>query len=200
MIHWLQHPEYVAFLKEYIPGHSENEIRAAFAEKFGIVLNEGQIGNFKTKHKVRSGTHGGCFPKGLVPHNKGKKMPSEVYEKVKGTMFKKGNIPKQHRDIGSERITPEGYTEVKVAEPRKWMPKQRYIYEQYHGVKLNSNEVVIFLDGNKQNFDIDNLYMLKRSALVRYCQDRLYTDDKDISLAAAQMAELKAIVKKKREV
>lgn len=28
----------LAFMREYIPGHTEGEIRAAFSERFGIVL------------------------------------------------------------------------------------------------------------------------------------------------------------------
>ena len=191
MIHWLEHPEYVEFMIGYIPGHSEAEIIQAFMDKYGIQLTEGQIGNFKYKHNVKSGTKGGCFQKGFEPHNKGKKMPPGIYSKVKNTMFKKGNIPSNHKEVGTERITCDGYVEVKVAEPGTWMTKQRYIYEQYHHTKLDSDEVVIFLDGNKRNFDIDNLYRIKRSALARYCQDGLYTNNKDISLAAARIAELK---------
>ena len=64
-------------------------------------------------------------------------------------------------------------------------------YEQLHGVKLKKNEVVIFLDGNRQNFSADNLHKLTRGALARYNQDRLYCEDKNISCAAAMIAELK---------
>lgn len=192
-ISWLGHPEYVKFLKAYIPGHTEEEIRTAFEKKYGYRLTEGQIGNFKHKHKVRSGTKGGQFVKGQQAHNKGKKMSPEVYEKVKATMFRKGNIPPNWRPVGSERTDGEGYTSVKVAEPNEWMLKQRFIFEQLHGVKLKKNEVVIFLDGNRQNYSPDNLYKLTRGALARYCQDGLYCEDGRISCAAAMIAELKDI-------
>ena len=190
-IHWLEHPELVEFLKNYIPGHSEEEIREAFRDRTGITLTEGQICNFKYKHKVKSGTHGGQFVKGQQAHNKGKKMPPEVYEKAKATMFKPGTIPPNWRPVGSERTDRDGYTMVKIADPNKWILKQRLIYEQLHGVKLKKNEVVIFLDGNRQNFSADNLHKLTRGALARYNQDRLYCEDKNISCAAAMIAELK---------
>lgn len=61
------------------------------------------------------------------------------------------NIP-----IGSEYTKPDGMVMVKTAR-NKWMYKQRLIYEKYHKVKLKSNEYVIFLDGNRNNFNIDNL-------------------------------------------
>jgi hypothetical protein len=194
MIKWREHPEMVEFMMEYIPGHQEPEIRAEFEKRFGIVLTEGQIGNFKYLHGVKSGTHGGRFPKGHIAHNKGKKMPKEVYEKSKATMFKKGNIPPQHREVGSERINVDGYTEVKVAEPNKWKLKQRFIYEEATGEKLTKNDVIIFLDGDRQNFDINNLVKMTRVELARYNQDHLYGDDLNINKCAVGIAKLKAKV------
>ena len=191
MIKWRDHPEYVEFLKSFIPGHTESEIMEAFNDKFGIMLNEAKIGNFKHKHQVKSGTHGGRFQKGCKAHNKGKKMSRSVYKKVKSTMFKKGHMPHNHKEVGSERLNVDGYIEIKVAEPKKWMLKQRHVYEKHYGVKLSSNEVIVFLDGDRQNFDINNLYKLTRSGLARYNQDHLYTANKQISLAAAQIAEIK---------
>ena len=199
MIKWKKNPDMVAYMKQIIPGHEESEIRAMFLEKFSIELSEGQIGNFKNKYKIYSGTHGGCFKKGQVPMNKGKKMSPEVYKKVKATMFKTGNIPHNHRAVGSERVNVDGYIEVKVAEPNKWKLKQRLVYEEYYDVTLTSNDVIIFLDGNRQNLDINNLYKMTRAALVRYNQDRLYSDNLEQSKAAANVAILKSeIIKKKR--
>lgn len=191
MIRWQKHPEYVAFLLDYIPGHEEREIIEAFNDKFGILLSESKIGNFKHTYGVKSGTHGGCFKKGLIPHNKGKPMSPEVYERVKGSFFQKGHVPKTYRKVGSERITVDGYTEIKIADPNKWCLKQRVVWEEFYHEKLKPNEVVVFLDGNKQNFEISNLFKMNRSSLVRFNQDHLYGGDRDISKAAAVLASLK---------
>ena len=67
---------------------------------------------------------------------------------MKRTMFKKGNKPLNHREVGSERINVDGYVEIKVAEPATWKLKQRVVYEEYHKVKLTSNDTIIFLDSN----------------------------------------------------
>ena len=125
-------------------------------------------------------------------------MSAETYQKVKGTMFKKSNIPKNHREVGSERITVDGYVEIKVAEPNKWKFKSRVLYEQYHDVKLTRNDVIIFLDGNKLNLDVDNLFLISRAALARFNQDKFYSDNPEITKAAALMAELKTETRKKR--
>lgn len=193
-IDWQNHPEYVEFLLDFIPGHTEAEIRQAFDERFGIVLTEANIGNFKYRHKIKSGTHGGQFPKGHIPFNKGRKMTEEQYRKSAATMFKAGNIPNNYRPIGSERIDCDGYVMVKVADPKSWRFKQRVLYEQYHGVKLEKSDVVLFLDGNKQNFSKDNLVKLTRAELARYNQDHLYGDDPEMNEAALNIAKLKTKV------
>ena len=199
MIKWNERPDMVAYMMEIIPGHEEYQIKELFQDKFGILLTESQIGNFKTKHKLKSGTHGGQFVKGFTPHNKGKKMSAETYRKVKGTMFKKGNIPKNHREVDSERINIDGYVEIKVAEPNKWKLKSRVLYEQYHNVKLTKSDVIIFLDGNRLNLNIDNLFLISRAALARFNQDKLYSDNPEMTKAAALMAELKTKTRKKRK-
>ena len=58
--------------------------------------------------------------------------------------------------IGSEYVKPDGMTLIKIAK-NKWEYKQRYIYENYYKVKLTSSDYIIFLDGNRNNFDINNL-------------------------------------------
>ena len=199
MIKWREHPEMVEFMMEYIPGHQESEIRAEFEKRFGIVLTEGQIGNFKYLHGVKSGTNGGRFQKGHITHNKGKKMSPEVYERVKHTMFQKGHAPVNHRPVGSERINADGYTEVKVAEPNEWKLKQRFIYEEATGEKLTKNDVIIFLDGNRQNFDMSNLVKMTRVELARYNQDHLYGEEVEINKTAVLVAKLKAKVGEARD-
>ena len=74
----------------------------------------------------------------------------------------KGYNPKKAHDMGSkipigtEYIKPDGMVLVKVA-TNKWKYKQRHIYEQYNKVELPKETMVIFLDGDRTNFDINNL-------------------------------------------
>lgn len=192
MIRWRDHPEMVEFMINFIPGHHEWEIADAFREKFGISMSRSQIKNFKMSYHVRSGTKGGLFVKGQTPHNKGMKMSAEMYELAKPTMFKKGHVPHNHKPVGSERMNADGYVMVKVAEPNKWRLKQRLIWEEQTGEKLTSNETIVFLDGDKTNFSEDNLYKLTRAELVRYNQDGLHCQDRDISLTAVAIAKIKA--------
>ncbi|QQV90551.1 HNH endonuclease [Polaribacter phage Freya_1] len=105
--------------------------------------------------------------KGDVAYNKGLKQPEymskESIEKTKKTRFKKGQLPKNTLKVGSERLTKDGYIELKIADPNKWILKQRYIYETYHKVKLKKGEIVVFIDGNNRNFTPVNLEKITKS-------------------------------------
>ena len=94
------------------------------------------------------------FQKGSVPFNKG--MKGICAKGCEKTWFKKGQKPINHRPLGSERITVDGYTEVKVEEPNKWRLKQQIVWEEHCGV-VPKGYVLIVADGDKTNFDIKNL-------------------------------------------
>lgn len=193
-VKWREHPEYVVFMMEIIPGHTEPEIRDEFYKQFKIKLSESQIKNFKHRYKIKSGTHGGRFLKGQEAHNKGQKVSKEVYEKMAPTMFKKGQMPHNHKPVGSERINVDGYVEVKTKEPKTWELKQRVVYREHYKDEIGKDEVVIFLDGNRLNFNPENLRKINRAELVRYNQDHLYGDDPEMNEVALNIAKLKTKV------
>ena len=176
------------FMREYVPGHSYSEIRTAYIEKFGREITYGRIKSYIGNHHLNTGRTG-CFQKGNIPYNKGRKMPPEVYEKTKATMFKKGNIPQNYRPVGSERITKDGYIEIKIADPNKWQLKHKYVYEQING-KIPNGYAILFLDGNKLNTDISNLKLIKRSELLIMNRYNLYGADAETTEVATNLAKL----------
>lgn len=103
------------------------------------------------------------FLKGQTPHNKGKKMDPAVYEKVKHTMFKKGQFAINWKPDGSERIDEDGYTKVKIN--GKYVSKHTYIWEQVNG-PLPKGHAIVFKDRNKTNFNIENLECITRQELM----------------------------------
>lgn len=121
--------------------------------------------------KLNKGGNQGQFKKGQIPLNKGKKMDAETYEKTKHTFFKSGNIPKNHRKVGSVRFNSEGYFEIKTKEPRTWKYVHRLIWEIHHpGEKIGKNEIIAFIDGNKENLAIDNLHKIDRKQHNENCR------------------------------
>lgn len=97
---------------------------------------------------------------GTTPPNKGKKMPDDLKEKIKHTWFKPGNTPHNTKEDGYERISKDGYIEIRIA-PAKFVLKHRYIYESHHG-PIPPRHCVTFIDGNKYNLDINNLKLVSR--------------------------------------
>lgn len=186
------------FILDNYKGRYNQELADLFNQKFNTNITSRTIKSYKANNKLNSGLTG-KFRKGQTPHNKGKKMPKEVYEKVKHTMFAKGNVPPNHRPVGSERISKDGYIEVKVAEPNKWRLKQRVVYEEAKG-KIPEGCPIIFLDGNKRNFDIDNLRCITRSELL-YLNCNGLNNSNEITETGILMARLdRAKNKKKQEL
>jgi hypothetical protein len=133
--------------------------------------------------RLKKGNIGTQFPKGNVPWNKGMKGLQIGGQE---TQFKKGNVPHNHRSVSQERIDEEGYTYIKIQEPRKWVLKHRHIYEQHHG-NLEPHMIVTFRDKNISNFDIENLEAItkvenmERNRITKYpkpIQDTIKTLNK----------------------
>lgn len=185
------------FLIDNVKGITLKELTKRFNTKFGLNVSEEAIANQKNKLGISSGIVGGQFQKGQVPYNKGKKMPAYVYKKVNPTMFKKGNIPKNHRELGSERIDKDGYIEIKIEEPNKWELKHRYIYESMYG-NIPTGYKVIFADGNKQNLDLDNLILVSPSEQLIINRNGLYKRDKELTKTGANIAKLLDKISKRK--
>lgn len=196
----LEDMKYTDEMKQFIldnyKGRYNQELADLFNQKFNTNITSRMIKSYKANNKLNSGLTG-KFRKGQTPHNKGKKMPKEVYEKVKHTMFAKGNVPPNHRPVGSERISKDGYIEVKVAEPNKWRLKQRVVYEEAKG-KIPEGCPIIFLDGNKRNFDIDNLRCITRSELL-YLNCNGLNNSNEITETGILMARLDRDKNKKKQ-
>lgn len=184
------------FILDNYKGRYNQELADLFNQKFNTNITSRTIKSYKANNKLNSGLTG-KFRKGQTPHNKGKKMPKEVYEKVKHTMFAKGNVPPNHRPVGSERISKDGYIEVKVAEPNKWRLKQRVVYEEAKG-KIPESCPIIFLDGNKRNFYIDNLRCITRSELL-YLNCNGLNNSNEITETGILMARLDRTKNKKKQ-
>lgn len=105
------------------------------------------------------------FNKGNKPFNKGLKG----FMKPNKTSFKKGNVPHNYRPVGSERLTKDGYIQVKIKDPKTWRLKHIYVWEQANG-KLPNGHCIVFNDGNRQNCELSNLQLITRNENARFNQ------------------------------
>lgn len=162
------------FILENYKGIGNKELTQQFNQKFNTNLDK-QIYYFKRNNHLDSGLTG-KFEKGHKSHNKGKKwddyLTKEQQEKLRKTTFKRGHKSANAVEIGEEHMrysgskqNDPGYLYVKVCDGRgnkNWIPKQRVIYEQHYG-HIPPNHKIIFADGNRFNFDIDNLICISSS-------------------------------------
>lgn len=173
-------------------GKYSKELAEMFNQHFNTNITAKEIAYFRKNNKLNSGLTG-QFKKGNVAHNKGKKqieyMSQESIERTKATRFKKGNNPKNYRPVGSERITKDGYIEVKVADPNKWETKNKIIYKQYYG-DIPKGHKVIYADGNKLNNDINNLILVSDNEELIMNKYKLRTEDIELTKTGYLIAKV----------
>lgn len=99
--------------------------------------------------------------------------------------------------IGTEYVKPDGMTLVKIAKD-KWQYKQRLIYEQYYNVKLNDDDYIIFLDHNRNNFDINNLKKVTRRESSILSNQEMFSTNPKVTETGIQVAKLIIKTKKNR--
>lgn len=165
-----------AFLREFVPGHSHKEIAEEFNRRFSADITIGQIKGSIKRYGLNTGRTG-CFEKGNIPYNKG--IHTKTVGRMAETQYKKGNLPHNTKPIGYERVSKDGYIEVKIAMRRSdtgdknnFVPKHRLIWEEANGpIPKGSN--VIFLDGNKRNFELENLALVTNAENLILNQDGL---------------------------
>ena len=104
------------------------------------------------------------FKKGQESWNKGRKMSSSVYEKAKGTMFKKGQLPHNTLQDGIIRTrtdkngTKRPWIRVSLG---KWVEMKNYVWQQQNG-DIPKGYCIAVKDGNPFNYSIDNLECISK--------------------------------------
>ena len=167
---WTQ--EEIEILSRLYPNHYAREIAGILGRGISSIhCKASSLGLESSREKIqRTGYEtskspasiAARFQKGSVPLNKGKKVSPEAYSKMQPTMFKKGQNPVNHRDVGSERVNMDGYIEIKVAEPNRWRLKHRVIWEQVNGA-IPKGFNVQFKNHNRQDCRIENLYLISKA-------------------------------------
>lgn len=162
-------PEEQRELLDKFPNCSDKELSVLYN------IKESTIVTFATKRGVyksearKNSTNCGKFRKGAVPVNKGVKMTADKYNKCKATMFKKGNKPHNINSIGHKRVSKDGYVYVKTGESKlnsNYELLHRVVWQKYNG-DIPKGYNVQFKDGNRQNCDIDNLYIISRAEQMK---------------------------------
>lgn len=176
--------EQVDFITNNVTGRSRKELTDMFNTHFGLDLKHSQIVAYLKNHGLRSGVDAHFNP-GHVPFNKGR-VGVDGWEP---TQFKKGNKPHNYKPVGAERVNGSDYVDVKIADPNKWKAKHLLVWEKMNG-PVPKGHAVLFGDGNRRNFDLDNLILVSRKQLVMLNKHKLIQDDAELTRTGIIVADL----------
>lgn len=76
-----------------------------------------------------------------------------------------------------------------------WVEKKRMIYESHYG-EIPPDSFVIFLNGNHDDYNIENLYCVNRKIQALMAQNNWYTTDREHTLTAIKCCELMQALKR----
>lgn len=188
------------FLADHVAGTSMADLTVMINQHFNMNLPESTVTSAVKRYGLKNGRNT-CFKKGITPHNKGKKVSPEIYEILSKSFFKKGNIPANFREQWSERITEDGYIEIKTeVHQKKWKLKHRWVWEQIHG-PVPKGYSLKFKDGNKLNCSIENLMLMSKRECLTMNRHGLMTNNPDLietSLNVAKLINLKKDKERKK--
>jgi len=121
---------------------TRQELCDAFNKKFNLNLTLGKLRDLNTKRGLNIG----------IPTR-------NMHNLEKGWIKHRGYTT---RKIGEEIEAGEDVPYIKLGH-NNYVPKHRYLYEKYHNVTLGFDDLIIFLDDDKTNFNKENLYKVSRA-------------------------------------
>lgn len=184
--------EELDFLKGFNGTKNRDELLELFNSNFEEITSI-QLEGFLHRHKIPfKKFHPYTFKKGHIPWNKGKKTGIKP-----PNLFKKGNITWNTRELYSERVDRDGYTYIKLTNNKKWKLKHRWIWEQKYG-EIPADYVIIFADGNKKNFNIENLILVSRKELAVLNKNKLLRNNAELTNIGIAIAKIKIIIADKK--
>lgn len=133
--------------------------------------------SYEVASRIAGGKKGAAtrFKTGLVPWNKGKAHPTTG--RAVETQFKPGQMSGRAKElwqpIGTYRVNPDGYLDVKVADDgppqKRWERVHRLVWEQANG-PIPEGHIVVFKPGRRttelEAITADGLECITRTELV----------------------------------
>jgi hypothetical protein len=188
--------EEIEFLKNNIKSRSYLEVQRLFNERFGLAVTFSQITNTLIRYGLRNGVCSRYGHGKISPNSKKGICPPQLI----GRGFKPGH---NSAPIGKEYLNKvTGYLMVKIDSPDIWKAKHILIWEAANG-PVPEGYAVIFADGNKSNFDLDNLLLVSRAELGTMNRLNLIFPDRELTKIGKTIAGLtmtiKSRIKKEKE-
>ena len=190
-----------AFLRWFVPGHSHKEITEEFNRRFCTNITVSQIAGSIKRYNLNTGRTG-RFEKGNIPANKG--THPQTVGRMAETQFKKGQLPHNTKPMGYERVTKDGYIEVKIAErpnrntgEKNFKAKHHLIWEEING-PVPKGYILIFLDGNPKNCVLENISLVSRAEHLQMTRQKLRSTVPQLTETGVLIARASVLSKKQQ--
>lgn len=169
------------WLKDNIDFGTYEEITDEFNKTFSTSLKPCSLYDKVIKRlKLHKNINRGCFSKGerrctnVLPVGSEVFNGQDVYVKISDTVNDciDRRMPDKHNDAN-------------------WRRKDHIVWEQNGNEPIkDSSELLIHLDGDKQNCEINNLYKTTRKINFMLSKNKWHSSDPDVTLAAIKWCEL----------
>lgn len=101
------------------------------------------------------------------------------------------------KQIGSERKNSNNGIVIK-ADDNRWISKSKYIYEKLNHCRLKKDDVVLHLNGDKNDYSKDNLYATSKAVLIFIESRHWHFTNKEDTLARIKYVELYKCIKENK--
>ena len=168
--------EQIEFLRENASGMNYFDLAEKFNEQFGTNTTAIQIGELCRTKGFSNGLDSRFKENHLV--NLGRKRADALPD-------------------GSETITAKGYVILKHNGARRY--KHILLWEQAHGKPVPDGHHVVFGDGNKCNFSIENLFCITAIQNAIRTRNGLHGATPELAAAGVALAKLYSQINKRKK-
>jgi len=161
------------FLRNNSQGKLATELTEMFNKEFDRNVLVKQIRIFKKNQKIISGVD--C-------------------------KYKKGELHPLYVPVESERVVRHyKQNEILIKNANcQWEQKERYLYKKYIG-EIPNGYTIMFLDGNIENYDLNNLVAVPKKIKNSINITRLRTKSKEMNKASILLFKLKDLIQEKEK-
>lgn len=153
------------WLKALYPDTDNRTVARIMGCTYSAIKNRGRVLRLKKSPEYLEREKPGCFPKESQPWNKGKSF--QASGRSIENQFKPGQRPPNWLPVGSEVADKDDYLKRKVrddAPPSMSRLNWKFVHvlkwEEHHGRPVPPKHIVRLKDGNKRNFDPENLALI----------------------------------------
>lgn len=189
-----RYPDEVA---EYISAHVEgmttkqltSDLNNIFAHKYNLNFTEAKIKSYKTNHGLKSKTKGG-MPKGFS-----KVYPDGMEDFVRS--IANGKTTKELTEAVNEKYGAGTITAKKMRAYKKNHNIVSGIDCKFQPGHIPDGKMVSFLDGNKDNCSIENLFLTDNATNLEMNRQKLRFKNPELTAVGEKVARLNIAIRNK---